>query len=61
MFFVSSVFFIHASTVIHKAERALLPAALARSKAWWLAKVVFTQVGVGIRSGFRLLGFRAPG
>mmetsp|Transcript_35537 Transcript_35537/g.78847 ORF Transcript_35537/g.78847 Transcript_35537/m.78847 type:complete len:511 (-) Transcript_35537:481-2013(-) len=46
MFFVSTVFFIQASTVVFKAEQVLLPAWLRKSWLWWGVKVLYTAITV---------------
>ena len=46
IFFVGTVFYLQAGTVIYRAEKTVLPAIVAKSRVWWLVKVIWTDVAV---------------
>ena len=46
IFFVGTVFYLQAASVIHRAERTILPSWLVQSSLWWLAKVAWTDIAV---------------
>ena len=46
IFFLGTVFYLQAGTVIYRAERALLPPAVMHSWPWWLLKVAWTDAAV---------------
>lgn len=46
IFFVGTVFYLQAATVIHRAEGTVLPLWLVKSSLWWLVKVAWTDIAV---------------
>lgn len=46
IFFVGTVFYLQAATVIHRAEKTVLPSWLVGSYLWWIVKVAWTDIAV---------------